>query len=88
MAKGPDQILDELDRRVIKILQVDGRRTNTDIAKELHVSETTVRKRVAQLLSRGMINIVAVPTPKGVGLNMSAIIGISVTLPKLREISE
>jgi len=88
MAKGPDEILDELDRRVIKILQVDGRRTNTDIARELHVSETTVRKRIAQLVSRGLINIVAVPTPKGVGLNMSAIIGISVTLPKLREISE
>ena len=88
MSKGPDQILDELDQRVIKILQVDGRRPNTEIARELHVSETTVRKRVTQLVSRGLINIVAVPTPKAVGMNLSAIIGISVTLPRLREISE
>jgi Lrp/AsnC family transcriptional regulator, regulator for asnA, asnC and gidA len=86
--RGQDQILDEIDRRVIKILQADGRRPNTEIARELHVSETTIRKRITQLVSRGLINIVAVPTPRAVGLTMSAIIGISVTLPKLREISE
>ena len=88
MNRPPDDILDEIDRRVIKILQVDGRRPNTEIARELKVSETTIRKRVAQLVSRGLINIVAVPTPRAAGMNLSAIIGISVTLPKLKEISE
>src|SRR3984893_6538893 len=85
---GGDGILDEIDQRVIKILQVDGRRPNTEIARELHLSETTVRKRIAQLVSRGLINIVAVPTPRAVGMNLSAIIGISVMLPQLRAISE
>jgi Lrp/AsnC family transcriptional regulator, regulator for asnA, asnC and gidA len=88
MNRAADDILDELDRRVIRILQVDGRRPNTEIARELRVSETTIRKRVAQLVSRGLINIVAVPTPRAAGLNLSAIIGISVTLPKLKVISE
>jgi Lrp/AsnC family transcriptional regulator for asnA, asnC and gidA len=82
------QVLDEIDRRVIRILQTDGRRPNTEIARDLHVSETTIRKRVSQLVSQGLINIVAVPTPRAVGLNLSAIIGISVTLPKLKDISE
>jgi len=82
------QILDEIDRRVIKILQVDGRTTNTEIARQLRVSETTIRKRIAQLVSHDLINIVAVPTPKAVGMNLSAIIGISVTLPRLRAISD
>ena len=86
--RGRGQMLDEIDRRVIKILQADGRRPNTEIARELHVSETTIRKRVSQLVSEGLINIVAVPTPRAVGLNLSAIIGISVTLPKLKAISE
>jgi Lrp/AsnC family transcriptional regulator for asnA, asnC and gidA len=85
---GGTDILDELDQRVVKILQADGRRPNTEIARELRVSETTVRKRIAQLVSRGLINIVAVPTPRAVGMNLSAIIGFSVELPKLREISE
>src|SRR6266567_266389 len=81
-------ILDEIDQRVIKILQVDGRKPNTEIARELRISETTVRKRISQLVSRGLINIVAVPTPRAVGMNLSAIIGISVTLPQLNDISE
>src|SRR5438045_9453189 len=89
-ASGPvsERILDEIDQRVIKILQVDGRKPNTEIARELRVSETTVRKRISQLVSRGLINIVAVPTPRAVGMNLSAIIGISVELPKLHDNSE
>ncbi len=83
-----EPLLDEVDRRIIKILQADGRRPNTDIAKELGVSETTVRKRITHLVSRELINIVAVPTPRAVGMNLSAIIGISVTLPLLNEISQ
>ena len=86
--RAQDQVIDEIDRRVIRILQDDGRRPNTEIAREMHVSETTIRKRITQLVSRGLINIVAVPTPRAVGMTLSAIIGISVTLPKLREISE
>jgi Lrp/AsnC family transcriptional regulator, regulator for asnA, asnC and gidA len=81
-------ILDEIDQRVIKILQVDGRKPNTEIARELRVSETTVRKRISQLVSRGLINIIAVPTPRALGMTLSAIIGISVELPKLHDISE
>lgn len=88
-SEQPDEpLLDEIDRRIVRILQADGRRPNTDIAKDLGVSETTVRKRINHLLSRGLINIVAVPTPRAVGMNLSSIIGISVTLPQLNEISQ
>jgi DNA-binding Lrp family transcriptional regulator len=59
--------LDVLDRQIIRILQKTGRKTNTDIARKLSVTETTVRKRIAQLMDDDMINIVAVPTPKAVG---------------------
>jgi Lrp/AsnC family transcriptional regulator, regulator for asnA, asnC and gidA len=82
------EVLDELDKRVIRLLQDDGRMPNTEIARELRVSETTVRKRITQLVSRGLINIVAVPTPRAVGMNLSAIIGISILLPYMREISD
>jgi Lrp/AsnC family transcriptional regulator for asnA, asnC and gidA len=82
------RLLDDTDRRLIKILQVDGRMANTDIARELGVSETTARKRISQLVSRGLINVVAVPTPLAVGRSLSAIIGISVLLPELRAVGE
>jgi Lrp/AsnC family transcriptional regulator, regulator for asnA, asnC and gidA len=80
--------LDMLDRQIIRILQKTGRKTNTDIARELSVTETTVRKRIAQLMDDDMINIVAVPTPKAVGGNVSAIIGLSVDLRAIRSVSE
>src|ERR1700740_1999030 len=86
--ESADGILDEVDRRLLRILKADGRRPNTEIARELHLSETTIRKRIAQLVSQGLINIVAVPTPRAVGMNLSAIIWISVMLPQLRAVSE
>lgn len=84
---GNARPLDEIDRRVIRILQADGRTPGTDIARKLRVSETTVRKRICQLVSSGLISIVAVPTPRAVGASLSAIIGISVALPQLHDTS-
>ena len=86
--RGSARLLDETDRHLIKILQVDGRMPNTDIARELGVSEATARKRINQLVSRGLINVVAVPTPLAVGMSLSAIVGISVLLPQLRDVGE
>ena len=51
------------------------------------MSETTIRNRIARLIDEDLINIVAVPTPRAVGMTMSAIIGISVQLPSLQAIS-
>lgn len=80
--------VDDLDRRIIKMLQRDGRMANTEIARALSVTETTVRKRIAQLLDEDLINIVAVPTPAAVGMNLSAIIGISLKLTAIHTVGE
>jgi Lrp/AsnC family transcriptional regulator for asnA, asnC and gidA len=80
--------IDELDRAIIRILQKNGRTNNTDIARDLDVTETTIRKRIAQLLEDGMINVVAVPTPKAVGSSTSAIIGLSVALHSIHQVSD
>jgi Lrp/AsnC family transcriptional regulator for asnA, asnC and gidA len=79
--------IDELDRAIIRILQKNGRTNNTDIARDLDVTETTIRKRIAQLLEDDMINVVAVPTPKAVGSSTSAIIGLSVALHAIHQVS-
>jgi Lrp/AsnC family transcriptional regulator for asnA, asnC and gidA len=86
--RGHARLLDETDRHLIKMLQVDGRMANTDIARALGISEATARKRISQLISRKLINVVAVPTPLAVGRSLSAIIGISVLLPALRDVGE
>ncbi len=80
--------LDEMDRRIIRLLQHDGRMSNTDIARQLEVTETTVRKRIGRLLDEGLMNIVAVPTPEAVGMSLSSIIGVSVDLTAMHRVGD
>jgi Lrp/AsnC family transcriptional regulator for asnA, asnC and gidA len=80
--------VDEVDREIIRLLQHDGRSSNTEIGRALGLTETTIRKRIARLLGEGLVNIVAVPTPEAVGMTTSAIIGISVQLVDLHAVSD
>jgi Lrp/AsnC family transcriptional regulator, regulator for asnA, asnC and gidA len=90
-ARPPSEVpirkVDALDRRIIGFLQRDGRMTNTEMARQLRVTETTVRKRVGALLEEGLLTVVGVPDPAVAGLTLSAIIGIRVHLKALRQVS-
>lgn len=78
--RAGNRLYDDLDRRIIGLLQEDGRRPNTEIAQLLGVTETTVRKRIGRLVSENLIKVVAVPSPEVVGMTMSAIVGITVEM--------
>jgi Lrp/AsnC family transcriptional regulator for asnA, asnC and gidA len=88
MAARDATAVDAVDRSIIRLLQRNGRTSNTDIGRTLGLTETTIRKRIARLVAEGLIEIVAVPTPKAVGMTTSAIIGLSVKLGQLRAVSE
>lgn len=81
-------LIDDVDRAIIRILQRNGRTSNTEIGRALGLTETTIRNRMSRLIGDGLLNIVAVPTPAAVGMTTSAIIGISVQLGKLDEVAE
>ena len=83
---GASRGVDELDRRIIKMLQVNGRLSNTEVARALDVTETTVRKRIAHLLDEKLMAIVAVPSPEAAGATLSAIMGVSVDLPAMQAV--
>src|SRR5947209_11034377 len=87
-ARGQPPLVDDVDRQIIRLLQRDGRASNTEIGRALGLTETTIRKRVARLVNEGLISIVAVPTPAAVGMTTSAIIGISVQLQHIHEVSD
>ena len=88
MVERKDQSpLDGTDREIVRVLQRNGRTSNTEIGRALGLTETTIRKRIARLVDEGLVNIVAVPTPRAVGTTMSAIIGISVNLGDLDMVS-
>src|SRR5437660_1270359 len=79
---------DATDRRIIALLQQDGRMSNTAIARRLNLAEATVRRRISRLLDTETVRIVAVPSPETVGLTLSAIISLRCDLGRLHEIAE
>jgi Lrp/AsnC family transcriptional regulator, regulator for asnA, asnC and gidA len=86
-SRPADQPYDELDRQIIALLQQDGRRPNTELAQQLGVTETTVRKRIGRLVSEKLIKVVAVPSPEVVGMTMSAIVGITVDMNAIHDVA-
>ncbi|RMG97440.1 MAG: Lrp/AsnC family transcriptional regulator [Chloroflexi bacterium] len=75
--------MDELDRAILTFLQKDGRMRFTEIAKELGVSEGTVRNRVARLQAEHGLQIVGMIDPRQIGYDAPAIIGVAVQSPYL-----
>jgi len=70
--------MDELDREIIKILQVDGRIPYTDIARNLDISEATVRNRISRLVDQKIIQIIGLVDPYHLGYDAPAMIGVTV----------
>jgi Lrp/AsnC family transcriptional regulator for asnA, asnC and gidA len=80
--------VDEFDRRIISLLQRDGRLSNVEIARTLGITEGTVRKRLERLLDEGIIRIMAVPEPAALGLAATVIIGIQTELGDMNEVAQ
>ncbi|MFJ6569435.1 Lrp/AsnC family transcriptional regulator [Streptomyces sp. NPDC091292] len=60
-------MIDELDRSIMQTLTRDGRTPYTVLARELGVSEATVRQRVSRLQDSGALRIVALCNPLTLG---------------------
>ena len=58
--------MDQIDRKIVSMLGHDGRLSNAHMARELEVSEGTIRRRVKILLDSKTISIVA-SDPKKLG---------------------
>ncbi len=80
--------LDQIDHQIIRLLQEDGRTPYTEIAKQLKISEGTVRNRIARLTESQTIQIVALIDPYRLGFDAAAIIGVSVEPPRIEAAAE
>ena len=79
--------MDELDRKIIQILQGNGRASNARIARDVGVSEGTVRRRLKTLIQDGIIKVVALPDPEVLGYDTEALVGIQVDPDKIDEVA-
>ena len=77
--------IDSLDKRLVEILQDNARLTNSDLARQVGVSEATVRRRINKLLENEVIQIKAVADPFKLGYAMIVIVGLWVEKAYLRE---
>lgn len=71
--------IDDIDEALIGLLQVDGRRTYGDLAKEVGLSEAAARQRVNRLRTAGTLRVVAVTDPIRLGLRTVAMVGVKVS---------
>jgi Lrp/AsnC family leucine-responsive transcriptional regulator len=73
-------LLDQIDLKILSILQNSGRTHLADIAKEVDLSSPAVMERVKKLEARGVIKgYRAVLDAKKVGKDITAFVGISVS---------
>ena len=68
--------MDELDGRIINLLQADGRASNAKIARDVGVSEGTVRRRLRRLMEDEVVKVIAVPNLEEMGYATAALIGV------------
>jgi Lrp/AsnC family transcriptional regulator, regulator for asnA, asnC and gidA len=66
------QQLDPIDQAIVDALRHDGRRAYRDIARDLDVSESMVRKRAQRLLHSGWMRIQAISDPLALGVPVVA----------------
>jgi Lrp/AsnC family transcriptional regulator for asnA, asnC and gidA len=72
--------VDDLDLRIIALLQPEGRMSFAEIASRLKVSEGTVRQRYRRLIETGVLQVVGVADPFKIGFHSMAMIGINVAI--------
>ena len=80
-------VLDEADKAIIERLQNDGRLAYAKLAPLVGLSEAATRQRVNRLVTRGVMEIVAVTDPAMLGLGHRSMLGINVDAD-VRDVAE
>ncbi len=86
--KANKKNIDQVDSKIIHLLQKDGRLSNTEIAKKLKISEATVRGRVKRLIDEGVVQIVAVSNPFKLGFEVAGDLYIHAEMKKIETVVE
>ena len=80
--------MDELDNKIIQLLQVDGRASNAKIARSAAVSEGTVRRRLHSMINEGIVKIVGIPDLQKIGYTTAAMVGLQVDPGKVHDVAD
>ncbi len=70
--------LDEIDNKLIKLLEQNAWQRSGALAKELNISSATIRRRLRRLIQNGVLRAVAIADSGTVALPLTAIIALNV----------
>jgi Lrp/AsnC family transcriptional regulator, regulator for asnA, asnC and gidA len=87
MASSSDP-LDKLDYQIIEALRTDARRSNTDLAKQLGVSEGTIRNRIRRMINEGYMIVVAMTRLHKLGFGTDVSIRVTTEAGRQMEVAQ
>ena len=79
---------DELDQHIIEALQENGRVPFLQLARELGVSEATIRNRYQRLSESDLLQVVGVTNPLTLGFESTALVGVRVAASPMEVANE
>ena len=81
--------MDDIDRRILTVLQLDAGQTNSELAQAVHVSPPTCLRRVKHLTDTGVITRrVALVDPEKIGPTLTVIVEISLDVQAVERMAE
>lgn len=86
---APDRAveMDETDQRIVALLREDGRMPYRSLARELGLTETTVRARIRRMEESNVMRVVAVTDFEAVGYELLLAVGVQVEGRSPREVA-
>jgi len=79
--------IDATDKKIIKLLQKNGRMPNTEIAKQTGITETTVRYRLQRLIKEEYIEIAAIIDPVKLGNGVEGSVRVRADIKKMAPVT-
>ena len=70
--------MDSVDVAIVEILSSDGRASNAQIARQVEVSEGTIRRRLKRMIDQKVVQIRVISDPKGLGRLSQCMVGVTV----------
>ncbi len=80
--------LDQVNRRLIASLKLDGRMSYAELANRLGVSEGTVRNRLTRLVESGTVKILPIVDQTKLGYRLNVWIGLRCVPGALRQVAD
>jgi len=84
--KKEREMHDLLNMQLISLLEENANQTSEELAGQLNVSSSTIRRRMKELIQQGILHVIAVPEPTSIGINTRVIIAFQVQHEYLKSV--